>query len=156
MDINILTIILIVTVIISLMALNNQQLLGRFMFIPYEVKHHKRIGRFFTHMFIHADIGHLAFNMLSLYFLGNLFLNQIGGTYMNQATGEVFELSGGLRYLYGPFAGQIHFFILYIAGGLFATIIPYVRNQDNPHYKSLGASGAVSAVIFASDMKRVL
>jgi membrane associated rhomboid family serine protease len=34
-------------------------------------------------------------------------------------------------------------------GGLFATLIPYSRNQDNPGYRSLGASGAVSAVIFA-------
>jgi len=137
-------------VIISLIALNNQNLLGRFMFIPYDAKHHKRYDRFITHIFIHADIGHLAFNMLSLYFLGDMFLNQSSGTYMHRSTGEVFTLTGGLIENYGVVFGQLHFFVLYFAGGLFATVIPYVRNQDKPHYKSLGASGAVSAVIFAA------
>lgn len=136
--------------IISLVALNNQQLLGRFMFIPYEVKHHKRYDRFLTHMFIHADIGHLAFNMFSLYFLGSMFLTQAGGTYMHRTTGEVFTLGGGLIDTYGYIFGQVHFVILYLFGGLFATLIPYFRNQDNSQYKSLGASGAVSAVIFAA------
>ncbi|MCR9173321.1 MAG: rhomboid family intramembrane serine protease [bacterium] len=150
MDINVLTIILIITVIISLVALNNQQILDRYMFIPYEVKHHKRYDRFITHMFLHADIGHLAFNMFSLYFLGSMFLTQVGGTYYNPANGETFYLDGGLIYTYGQVMGQVHFIILYIAGGLFATIIPYARHQDHPHYKSLGASGAVSAVIFAA------
>ncbi|XOV68307.1 MAG: rhomboid family intramembrane serine protease [Fluviicola sp.] len=150
MDINILTIILIITVIISLVALNNQQILGRYMFIPYEVKHHKRYDRFITHIFLHADMAHLAFNMFSLFFLGSMFLTQIGGTYYNPSNGETFSLDGGLIYNYGNVLGQLHFLILYLAGGLFATIIPFVRHQDHPHYKSLGASGAVSAVIFAA------
>lgn len=150
MEINILTIILIITVIISLMALNNQQLLTRYMFIPYDVKHHHKYYRYISHLFIHADIGHLAFNMLSLYFLGNLFLNQIGGMYYNPSSGETFSMDGGLIDSYGAVLGQIHFGILYFAGGLFATIIPFVRHQDNMHYRSLGASGAVSAVIFAA------
>lgn len=101
-------------------------------------------------MFLHADIGHLAFNMFSLFFLGNMFLTQVGGDYYNPANGDEFYLDGGLMDTYGSLFGQIHFLILYLAGGLFATIIPFVRHQDNPHYKSLGASGAVSAVIFAA------
>lgn len=150
MDINILTIILIVTVIISLMAMNNEQMKTRYMFIPYDVKHHRKYERYITHMFIHADFGHLAFNMFSLYFLGDLFLNQIGGTYVSRTGGETFILDGGLTDTYGSLFGQVHFAILYLAGGLFATIVPYVRHQDNMHYRSLGASGAVSAVIFAA------
>ncbi len=150
MDINILTIILIVTVSISLVALNKPELMGRYMLIPYEVKHHNRFDRMITHIFLHADIGHLAFNMISLYFLGNMFLNQEGGPYLNQSSSEVFWINGGLIDTYGALKGQIHFFILYFAGGLAAAAIPYFRHQDNPHYKSLGASGAVSAVIFAA------
>ena len=50
----------------------------------------------------------------------------------------------------GRVTREIHFLMLYIFGGVFATILPYMRNQDNPNYRSLGASGAVSAVIFAS------
>jgi membrane associated rhomboid family serine protease len=145
MELNILTIILIVTVIISLVALNNQEILNRYMFIPYDVKHHKRYGRYVTHMFVHADMGHLAFNMFSLYFLGN-FLLTIGPDQVLAGNGVDY----GLMYHYGPWNGQLHFFILYFAGGIVATIIPYVRHQDNMHYRSLGASGAVSAVVFAA------
>lgn len=142
MDLNVLTIILIVTVITSLLALNKPDLMGRYMFIPYEVKHHNRYERYVTHMFLHADIGHLAFNMISLYFLGDIFLNVNGGLYVG--------VDGGLRDTFGNVNGQIHFFILYFAGGIIATTAPYIRHYNNPHYKSLGASGAVSAVIFAA------
>lgn len=142
MDLNILTIIIGITVIISLLAFNNRSMLERFMFMPYDVKHHRNYKRYVTHLFIHADIGHLAFNMFSLYFLGDLLLS--GGT------GEMNYLDSGLTQSYGAVKGQIHFFILYFAGGIAATIIPYMRHQDNMVYRSLGASGAVSAVIFAS------
>lgn len=146
MDINVLTIILIITVIISLVALNNQQLLNRYMFIPYDVKHHKKFGRYVSHLFIHADIGHLAFNMFSLYFLGE-FLLTVGPGMMTKSGVPIDE---GLMSKYGLINGQIHFVILYFAGGIAATIIPFIRHQDNMHYKSLGASGAVSAVVFAA------
>jgi len=88
----------------------------------------------FTHIFIHADTNHLMFNMFSMYFLGDVLLNY------------------GLINSYGVFVGQAHFLALFILGGLFATLIPYIRNQDNPNYRSLGASGAVSAIIFAAIM----
>lgn len=142
MEFNILTIILIITVIISFSAMNNKQLMDRYMFIPYDVKHHQKYGRYLTHLFIHADIAHLAFNMISLYFLGSMFLTVPDATYVG--------IKGGLMATYGNIPGQVHFLILYFAGGLFATVIPFIRHQDNMHYRSLGASGAVSAVIFAA------
>jgi membrane associated rhomboid family serine protease len=83
------------------------------------------------HMFIHSDLMHLAFNMMSLYFLGSF-------------------LEKELMYTYGDTKGEVHFLVLYILGGLFATLIPYIRHQDNPSYRAIGASGAVSAVIFAA------
>ena len=132
MEISILTIIILVTVIISYMAFNNKSLMDKTLYIPYDCKHNKNYARMITHIFVHADYGHLFFNMFSLYFLGDALLNY------------------GLIPTYGNFQGQSHFFILYFFGGLFATLIPYVRNQDNPNYRSLGASGAVSAVIFAA------
>ncbi len=116
------------------------------MFIPYDVKHHKNYRRYFSHLFIHADIGHLAFNMFSLYFLGD-FLLTIGP---GLATHSGIPVDEGLMSKYGLVNGQVHFLVLYFAGGLAATIIPFVRHQDNMHYRSLGASGAVSAVVFAA------
>jgi membrane associated rhomboid family serine protease len=55
-----------------------------------------------------------------------------------------------LNFSYGFLIGSIHFLLLYFLGGLASAFVIYFRNQDNASYRSLGASGAVSAVIFAS------
>jgi membrane associated rhomboid family serine protease len=93
-------------------------------------------------MLIHADYMHLGFIMLSLYLLGGVFLD------FSSPRPDLFD--NGLMQTYGELKGQFHFVALYILGGLFGTLIPYIRNYDNPSYSSLGASGAVSAVIFAA------
>jgi membrane associated rhomboid family serine protease len=123
--------ILISTIAISWQALNNSKLQERLLFIPYNVKRNKEYYRLISHLFIHADIVHLAFNMLSLYSLGSMFEQQ-------------------LNVSYGTTVGSTHFLILYFLGGLTAAFVIYIRNQNDPSYRSLGASGAVSAVIFAS------
>lgn len=144
MSLDILTLIILLTVIVSLMAFNNRSMLERMMFIPYAVKHEKNQFRILSHILIHADWAHLLFNMISLYFLGSHLLNASGFYYADGG--------GGLIANYGPIGGQLHFLAIYVLGALFATVIPFMRNKDNPHYRSLGASGAVSAIIFASIM----
>ena len=139
MTLNILILIIALTSIISYNAFRNQEMKMKMLFIPYQVKSSNEFYRIFSHMLIHADIGHLLFNMISLYFLGNLLLTGING-----------QAGYGLVQTYGQFLGQAHFLILYILGGMFASVIPYLRNQNNPSYTSLGASGAVSAVVFAA------
>ncbi len=129
--ISFLMIIIIVTVIVSLNTFNKQRFLNKWVYSPYRVKHEKEYYRLFSHMFIHADSVHLIFNMMSLYFLGSF-------------------LESAFIDFYGLVGGEIHFIILYFFGGLFSTLIPFTRNQDNPNYRALGASGAVSAVIFAA------
>ncbi|MGY8925757.1 MAG: rhomboid family intramembrane serine protease [Flavobacteriales bacterium] len=143
MDINILTIIILVTVGVSWAAFNNQSTMQKMLYIPYDCKHNGNYVRMLSHMLIHADLGHLVFNMFSLYFLGSALLEGVQEYIDTPKT-------NGLIPSYGDFIGQVHFFVLYFFGGLFATLIPYMRNQDNPKYRSLGASGAVSAVIFAA------
>ena len=98
---------------------------------PYLIKHDGQWYRLFSHSWIHADWQHLLFNMASLYFLGDLILNN----WLD---------------LYGDIKGTGLFLFLYIAGGVAATIFPYLKNQDNSSYRALGASGAVSAVIFSA------
>ncbi len=142
MAFTVLPIIVAATVLISLAAFNNNDLRYRLMYIPYRVKHNREHIRTLTHMFIHADYMHLIFNMFSLYMLGNIFLSSTGGIYVG--------VSDGLMETYGTVLGQAHFLILYFLGGLFATVIPFMRNKDNPSYLSLGASGAVSSIIFAA------
>jgi membrane associated rhomboid family serine protease len=149
MTINILIIIIIITVGISLKAFNDRGFLERWMYLPYLVKHEKQYYRTFSHVFIHADYGHLIFNMISLFFLGDGLLNTVGGMYRD-GDGPLFYIGGGLLDTYGPIMGQVHFFALFVLGGLFAGILPFMRHKDHEWYKSLGASGAVSAVIFAA------
>lgn len=117
-------------ILVSIQGFSSPSLINKMTFSPYEIKHHKQHGRFFSHLLIHADWGHLFFNMFTFYFFGS---------YMEMV----------LKMTYGTEAGSIHFLMLFFAGGLFATLWPYKRNQDNPNYQSLGASGSVAAVLFA-------
>ena len=94
---------------------------------------------------------HLMFNGIALYYLGDALLSMEAGVYhMTNDLRDTFFLDGGLIQYYGSLMGQVHFGLIFILGGLFASVVPYIRNQDNPSYRSLGASGAVSAVIFAA------
>jgi membrane associated rhomboid family serine protease len=121
---------LILTVVISWQALQNQALISRLLLEPYAVKHRGEFYRLLSHMLVHADFTHLAFNMMTLYFIGS---------YLEQ----IWQLQFGLM------NSRIYLFLLYVVGGLCATLWPMIRNQDNPSYRSLGASGAVSAILFA-------
>jgi membrane associated rhomboid family serine protease len=82
-------------------------------------------------VFLHADLPHLLFNMFSFFMFGEMFENQ-------------------LKLQYGVFVGNINFLIFYFVGGLIATIWPFIRNSENPNYLSVGASGAVSSIVFAA------
>ena len=128
MELSITLIIVAATSIISFMAFSNQNLLDQFIFYPPAVRRGQWY-RFLSCGLIHADWGHLIFNMLALYMFG-----------------EIVEL----RYveIFGP-TGKLIYLAMYVLA-LAASVIPtYMNNKDNYHYRSLGASGAVSAVIFA-------
>ena len=112
-------------------AIKQESLKEKLIFSPYLIKHENQWYRLFSHSWIHADWQHLFFNMVSLYFLGELLLHQ-------------------WLIDYGVVKGNIIFLLLYLVGGVAATVLPYVKNKDNYSYKALGASGAVSAVIFAA------
>jgi membrane associated rhomboid family serine protease len=141
MSLSLTLIIIIITVLVSMQGFRDSAFLMKFSFSPYEVKHHKRLEKLVTHMFVHADWPHLIFNMMSFYFLGDALLNL--------KAYPTYQISAGLIETYGFFQGNMHFFILYFFGGIFATIWPMIKNQDNPSYTSIGASGAVSSVVFA-------
>lgn len=142
MALNILTLILLVTVLVSALCFNNRELFYRFAFVPGDIKQGKKRLGFLTHMLVHADWAHLMFNMFSLYFLGDALLSIQGHS--------VYRISDGLIATYGPLRGNLHFLLIYVLGGVASTFWPLWRNQDNPSYVSVGASGAVSAIIFAT------
>jgi membrane associated rhomboid family serine protease len=149
MILNILTIIILITVIVSYRAFQNKDLLYKLMFIPFNIKENNEKYRFISHIFIHADLTHLIFNMISLYFLGDVLLNMKGGDYISN-NGEITNYRDGWLQLYGFWLSQLMFLILYFGGALFSSIFSYYKHKDNYSYRALGASGAVSAVIFAA------
>lgn len=127
----ILFLVIVVNILISSQVFKSNKWREKLIFSPYLIKYHGQWYRLFSHSWIHANWQHLLFNMVSLYFLGDLLLNN----WLD---------------LYGDLKGTGLFLFLYLAGGTAATIFPYLKNQDNSSYQALGASGAVSAVIFAT------
>ncbi len=126
---NLTLIIIIVTSIISFTAFSNQRIIDNLIFYPPYIHQKNQWYRFITSGFIHADITHLLFNMFSFYMFG---------VFVEQNFDQIFGDRGKAIYL-----------LLYITS-LAACLVPtYSKQKDNYHYRSLGASGAVSAVVFA-------
>lgn len=122
-------IIIAITVIISIAAFRSPKLAGDLIFDAYAVTNRKQYYRFITCGFVHADIGHLFFNMYAFYLFGKI---------TEQEFDAIFGSSGKLLYI-----------LMYVLALIVCLIPSYVRNRNNPEYRSLGASGAVSAVVFA-------
>ncbi|HEX6834183.1 MAG TPA: rhomboid family intramembrane serine protease [Rudaea sp.] len=118
--------IIIVTCIISFLGFGNGQLIGRLILWPPAVSRQREYYRLVTYGFVHADPQHLLFNMLTLFFFGRV-----------------------MEPFYTNRFGAIGYVVFYL-GALVASILPtFLRNRDNAQYRSLGASGAVSAILFA-------
>ncbi len=116
-------------VLCSFIGFSNNSVLSKTIGWPYYEKRNKEYYRFITSGFLHADWVHLFFNMFTLYFFGkNVEL--------------IFSLSG--------LGGKFAYLALYFLALIVADIPSYLKHNNNPEYRSLGASGAVSAVIFAS------
>ena len=122
-------IIIIITALVSISAFNQRELMYRFQFNAYSIKHNRQWYRFFTYALLHADWAHLIFNMLTLYFFGN---------YVQE----------NYVYYFGE-SGILYFIMLYVGGVFFSTIYSFEKNKDNYHYNAIGASGAVSSILFS-------
>jgi membrane associated rhomboid family serine protease len=123
-------ILIVVTAGISLLAWNNPSLMDRWIMNPYQVARRGQYYRLLTSGFLHADWGHLFFNMLSLYFFGGV---------IEQVFTALFGTMGPL-YLVG----------FYLIAILISDIPTFLKHRNDPGYNSLGASGGVSAIVFAA------
>lgn len=121
--------IILLTSVISFTGFSNQKVLDDLIFYPPAITNRNQWYRFVTSGLIHADIMHLLFNMYSFYLFGDL----VERTFV-----QIFGDTGKIIYL-----------LLYIISLVVCLLPTYFNNQNNYHYRSLGASGAVSAVIFA-------
>lgn len=124
-------IIVVVTCIVSLPLLNNEEGKEKLLFWPYQIKRRNEYFRFISGAFAHADLMHLAFNMLTLY--------SFGGAIENFLYPVFFHHNATLLYV-----------ALYALAIVFACIPDYFKYRDQYSYRALGASGAVSAVIFSA------
>lgn len=114
-----------ITCVVSWVAFNNRKLADRLILWPPAIDKHKQYDRLVTYGFIHADFMHLLFNMITLFFFGP----------------QIERLMGQVGVWVYP---------LFYVSALVVSILPtYLKNQHNPNYLSLGASGAVSAILFA-------
>jgi membrane associated rhomboid family serine protease len=129
MEFSITIVIIVITSIVSFMALNNENLLNKLIFYPPAVTERNEWYRFFSSGIIHADFPHLIFNMYALYLFGTGVENRFM---------EVFGDKGRALYV-----------VMYVLALAVSLIPTYSKNKDNYLYRSLGASGAVSAVVFA-------
>lgn len=121
-------IITIITVAISILAMYNETLMDKMIFNPYTVQRKNEWYRFISSGFIHADFIHLAFNMFSFYMFSD---------YVEQFFSMIFGAQGLILYI-----------ALYISSLAICLIPTYLKHKHQYHYNSLGASGAVSAIVF--------
>lgn len=123
-------IIVVITSIITYRGLHHPETQQKLIFNPYMVYHRKQAYRLLSHGFIHADFPHALFNLLALWMFGSM-------------VEDAFEY-------YFKSQGSIYYLMLYVGGIITASLYSLEKHKDNPGYSALGASGAVSAVIFAS------
>lgn len=118
------------TCLISLTLMENRAAKERLIFRPILVRERHQWYRFLSSGFIHADFIHLAVNMFVLWSFGSA----VEEYYFPAALGEL----STEKYL-----------LLYFGGIVVSSIPSYLRHAHNPNYAALGASGGVSAVVFA-------
>lgn len=117
------TLILILTILISIVGLSSRRFISGAVLRPYRIARGSDYDTLVTSGFVHADLGHLFFNLFTFYFFGPPLEHAIG---------------------------TARFIILYLCGLLVSNIGTVIKHRDEPGYASLGASGAILAVLFAS------
>ncbi len=130
MELNLNTFLIGITVISSFIGFQNQDYTLKYVFNPYTVKNNREFIRMFSSGFLHADWAHLFVNMFVLWSFGSYV----------EAVFKLYYGNMGM-YFYGAF---------YLISIILSNIPGQIRNQNKPYYNALGASGAVSAVLFAA------
>ena len=126
MQLSITLIIVVVTGLVSWRAFTDRALLERLILWPPAVERRKQYDRLLTHGFIHADWMHLLFNMITLWSFGS-----------------------AVERVFSEWITPVGFVLFYLSAIVIAILPTYIRHRQDANYRSLGASGGVSAVLFA-------
>jgi len=124
-------VIIIVTAIVSIMCFYGSLDINALKFNAYDVWHRKKWYRMLSYGLVHGGWGHLFFNMLTLYFFGT-------------------SLERYFAMVFGQSSGIALYVVLYVSAIAVSTIGDLIKYKDDYYYNAVGASGAVSAVLFAS------
>ena len=120
---------IIITSVVSVLAFSNVELLNKLKFNAYMVWHKKQYARLLSHALVHSGWLHLIINMYVLW---------IFGQFIEDAFTQLFT------------AGKFLYILMYILAVPFSTLPALLKNKNNHYYNSVGASGAVSAVVFTT------
>lgn len=117
------TAIFVVTIAISLFGLfSSPAVIDKSLFRPYWFLREREYATVFTSGLVHADMGHLLMNMFTFFFFAFALEDRIGSA---------------------------KFVVLYVFGLAASSVYTWYRHRTNPNYATLGASGAIAAVLFA-------
>jgi membrane associated rhomboid family serine protease len=119
-----------ITVLISLVALSRADVFDKMKFNAYFIHHNKEWYRFLSYGLIHADWMHLFINMFVLYSFGSI-------------VEELFRYNFDMK-------AYVYFMLLYVGGIGFSTLFDFGKYKNDIYYNAVGASGAVSAIVFSS------
>lgn len=114
----------------SLIAFNRNEIFDRWKFNPYLTLHSRQWYRFFTYGLLHVGWFHLIINMFVLYSFGE-------------------QVEFFMNYVFGP-SGRVYYILLYVGGIIISVIPSFLKHRNHEWYNAVGASGAVSAVVFSS------
>lgn len=124
--------IIIITAIVSFVAFGNSFLFQRLLLNPYLVFKRNEWYRLLSHAFVHANFLHLFVNMIVLLSFGR-YVESI--FHQLQVLGSI-----GLP--------QLHYLMLYLGAAVISSLTTLRKHRSDPYYQSVGASGAVSAIVF--------
>ncbi len=125
------TIMLIIIIsLVSIMAFNQQGIMAQFQFNAFQVVHRKQYYRLLSHALVHANWEHLLVNMIVLFSFGTV-------------VEHYFHLNFGSN-------GAFYFLALFIGSVVFSSLSSLIKQRNNYYYNAVGASGAVSAILFAA------
>ena len=123
-------VIIIITSLVSILAFSQHDVMSRLQFNAYQVVHRKEYFRVFTHAFLHANWEHLLINMIVLWSFGTAVEHYY--------------------YMYFGSDGMIFYLVLYFGAIFFSSLGGLIKQKNNYYYNAVGASGAVSAVVFSA------
>jgi len=114
----------------SILAFNQREILYKYQFNAYQILKRKQYLRLLLHGFLHANWPHLLVNMIVLYSFGR-------------------SLEMHFQHVFGALS-SVYFSVFYLSAILVAPLYSLVKNRNNSYYNAVGASGAVSSIVFAA------